>query len=150
VPEDKQRLLAHYRRTRAEFLPVIEGIGGELMAEPSIDGWSVKDHLAHIAFWDELRAGDMVRISAGHDSSWKLSPEDEDSLNELAYRLRRSWSREQAMWELHATRERMLEALEAATPRALDGSLYGEASLVSSHEVEHGGWIRRWRQERGI
>jgi hypothetical protein len=32
------------------------------MLEPTIDGWSVKDHLAHMAFWDDLRAADIERI----------------------------------------------------------------------------------------
>jgi hypothetical protein len=51
---------------------------------------------------------------------------------------------------LATTRQRLLEAIAAATPRGLDGSLYGEAGLHSGHEVVHASWIRRWRGEKGI
>ena len=37
------------------------------------DGWSVKDHLAHLALWDDIRAGEVERISAGHDSAWRMT-----------------------------------------------------------------------------
>ena len=35
-------------------------------------------------------------------------------------------------------------------PKGLDASLYGEAGLISSHEAQHAGWIRRWRSEKGV
>ena len=60
-----------------------------------------------------------------------------------------SCSLEQARWEFASSRQRLLEAIEAATPRALDGWLYGEAGLRSGHEAEHTAWIARWRAERG-
>jgi hypothetical protein len=56
----------------------------------------------------------------------------------------------QAQWELEHSRATLLAAISGATERGLDASLYGEAGLVSSHEAEHAGWIRRWRGERRI
>jgi hypothetical protein len=44
---------------------------------------------------------------------------------------------------------RLLAAIETATHRGLDASLYGEVALLSRHEEQHAGWIRRWRAERG-
>lgn len=49
MAEDRDGLLQHYRRMREEFRSVIDGLSDELMADPSIDGWSVKDHLLHLA-----------------------------------------------------------------------------------------------------
>ena len=63
--EDRDALLQHYRKMREELLSAIEGLSDELMTERSLDGWSVKDHLAHIAAWDDVRAAEVERISAG-------------------------------------------------------------------------------------
>jgi hypothetical protein len=109
----------------------------------------VKDHLAHIARWDEIRASEVARISAGHGSIWRMSREHVARMGELDYALRREMPAAQARWELATTRQRLLDAIAAATDRGLDGSPYGEAGLRSTHEVEHTDWIKRWRRERG-
>ena len=62
---------------------------------------------------------------------------------------RRDLSLEQARWELEHSRAVLLDTIEAATERGLDGSLYGEAGLRSTHEGAHTEWIRRWRAESG-
>jgi uncharacterized damage-inducible protein DinB len=147
---DKDELLQHYRETREALLTAIAGLSDELLAEPSLDGWSVKDHLLHLALWDGVRAAEVERISAGHDSAWRMSDAQDQAFNAMAYELRRGLSVAQARWELAASRRRLLEAIAAATPRGLDGSLYGEAGLRSGHEAQHTSWIRRWRAERSV
>ena len=132
------------------MLATIDDLSDELMIEPSLDGWSVKDHLAHLALWDEVRAGEVARISAGHDSAWRTSGDQDDAYNALGYDMRRALSLGQIRWELETSRQRLLDAISSATARGLDGSLYGEAGLRSGHEAEHTGWIKRWRGERGV
>ena len=143
-------MLRHYRQMREELLSAIDGLSDELMTEPSLDDWSVKDHLAHLALWDDIRASEVVRISAGHESAWRMSGAQDEAYNALGYDLRVALSPDQAKWELAMSRQRLLEAISSATPRGLDASLYGEAGLHSSHEAQHAGWIKRWRRERGI
>ena len=150
MAEDREALLEHYRRMRAELLAAIEGLGDELMTEQSLDGWSVKDHVAHLALWDEIRASEVARISAGHDSAWRMTGEQDGTHSALGYSLRLGLSLDQMRWELATSHRRVLDAIASATPRGLDGSLYGEAGLRSTHEAAHTGWIKRWRGERGI
>jgi len=142
-------LLTHYRQMRAATLAAIDGLSDAQLTDPSLDGWSIKDYLAHIAFWDDIRAAEVSRISAGYDSTWKMAPEHEDAFGPIAYEARRHISLEQARWEFERSYEALLAAIESATPRALDPSLYGEAALQSTHEAAHTAWIRRWRTERG-
>jgi uncharacterized damage-inducible protein DinB len=149
MAENRESLLQHYRQMRAALLAAIDGLGDDELIEPSLDGWSVKDHLAHLTLWDELRASEVVRISAGHDSAWHMAGDQSDAYNELGYALRQNLSLDQVRWELATTHQRLLDAIAAATPRGLDGSLYGEAGLRSTHEAEHTEWITRWRGERG-
>lgn len=150
MTEDRERLLADYRKTRAELLAIIEGLSDEALSEPSVDGWSVKDHLLHLALWDDIRAQEVVRISAGHASAWRMTAEHDEAFNDIGYEIRRQLSPSQAKWELEVSRQRFLDAVAAATERGLDPALYGEAGLASGHEAEHVGWLRAWRSTRGL
>ncbi|HEY8491813.1 MAG TPA: hypothetical protein VIO14_12565 [Dehalococcoidia bacterium] len=79
-----------------------------------------------------------------------MTDQQAEALNALAYELRRGLSPEQVRWELAASRQRLLDAVAAATVRGLDASRYGEAALRSTHETVHTAWIRRRRRERGV
>jgi uncharacterized damage-inducible protein DinB len=135
---------------REDLLSAIQGLSDELMTEPSLDGWSVKDHLAHLAFWDDLRASEVVRISTGHDSAWRMTGDQDAAFNAVAHSVRLALSLEQVKWELTSSGQRLLDAISSTTPRGLDASLYGEAGLRTTHEANHTEWIKRWRKERGI
>lgn len=150
MAEDRDALVRHYREMREELLTAIDGLSDELMTEPSLDGWSVKDHLAHLALWDDLRASEVVRISAGHNSAWRMTGDQDEAYNALAHDLRLALSLDQVRWELAISRQRLLDAISSATARGLDASLYGEAGLRSLHEGVHTGWLKRWRGERGV
>jgi hypothetical protein len=150
MAEDREALLQHYRQSRMDLLTAIEGLSDELMSEPSLDGWSVKDHLTHLALWDDIRASEVARISAGHQSAWRMTGGQDEAYNALTHDLRVILSVEQARWELATSRQRLLDSIAQATERGLDASLYGEAGLHSGHEEEHTGWIRRWRGEKGV
>jgi len=149
VTEDRDRLVAAYREMRAEFFAAIEGLSGAQMTERTHNGWSVKDHMAHITFWDEVRASEVARISAGLDSAWRLTSEEDEMLNAMVTRARWDHSLEQVQREFTESKQLFLDALSRATNEGLDASRYGEAGLVSQHEAEHAGWIREWRAERG-
>lgn len=148
MPEDRDALIKHYQETRKELLSAIDGLTDEQLSERSLDGWSVKDHLAHVAVWDEVRAQEVERISAGHTTAWRMSDQQDDRYNEITYDLRENLTPAQVKWELERSRQRLLDAIASASERGLDGSLYGEAGLRSGHEEQHTSWIQRWRSER--
>ena len=82
MPENREGLLAHYRAMRAALLAAIDGLGDATLTEPSLDGWSVKNHLLHLAAWDEIRASEVERISAGFESAWRMTPEQEPAFGQ--------------------------------------------------------------------
>ncbi len=147
--EEREGLLRHYRESREALLTAMDGLSDEELSEASLDGWSVRDHLVHLAAWDELRATEVQRISAGHESLWRADEEQVAAFNALVYELRGGVTVAQAKWEIERSRAQLLAAIESATERGLDASLYGDAALRSGHEQEHAEWIRRWRAERG-
>jgi uncharacterized damage-inducible protein DinB len=148
MPEDRDTLLAHYRQTRNELLATIDGLSDEELSARTLDGWSVKDHLAHLALWDDVRAQEVERISAGRDTAWRMSGEQDAAYNALGYDLRVGLTAAQVKWELERSRQRLLDAIASASERGMDASLYGEAGLRSGHEAQHTSWIKRWRSER--
>lgn len=149
MPEDRDALLEHYRRMREDFLDAIAGLTAEQMTERSHNGWCVKDHMAHLAFWDDVRTSEVERISAGYESAWRLAPDEDETINGVVTRARWDLSLEQVRVEFDRSKRRFLDALANASPEGLDASKYGEAGLVSQHEAQHAGWIREWRAERG-
>jgi len=149
--EDRDVLLRHYREMRDGLLSAIEGLSDEQMVEASLDGWSVKDHLAHLALWDDIRASEVARISAGYAPAWKpMADAQNEAFNAMVHEHRLGLTLEQVRWELDTSRRRLIEAISSATERGLNGSLYGEAGLRSTHEAQHTGWIRRWRRDRRL
>jgi len=79
----------------------------------------------------------------------KMSGDQDAAANALAYDLRRGLSLEQVCWELQHSRQRLEDALAAASPRALDPSHYGEAGLLSTHDAIHAEFITNWRKRMG-
>ena len=150
MPEDREELLRYYRDSRKNLLAAIDGLSDEQMSDPSLDGWSVKDYLAHIALWDDIRAAEVERMSAGFDSAWKMTEQQDDDHNATGHELRRSMSPAQARWELETSRGKLLNAIASAPPEALDTSRYGAAGLRSDHEEQHIEWLQRWRTEKGF
>jgi len=147
--EDRDSLLRHYGESRTMLLAALNGLDDARMVEQTLDGWSVKDHLAHVVLWDELRASEVERISAGFKSAWKMTEAQVGAYNELGHELRTAHSLAQVLWEMEHSRDWLLRAIGEASERGLDGSLYGEAGLRSDHEMEHAGWIRAWRERNG-
>ena len=147
MAEDRDDLLRRYRESRARLLKAVDGLTDEQMSEPSLDGWAVKDHLAHLALWDDTRADEVARISAGHESAWKMTEAQDDEYNATGYELRRGMSAAQARWEFETSRQKLLDAIAAATPRGLEAARYGSAGLISGHADQHAEWIQRWRDE---
>jgi uncharacterized damage-inducible protein DinB len=111
--EDRDALLRHYRETRDALLAAIHGLSDVQMTEPSLDGWSVKDHLAHLALWDDVRTSEVTRISAGHESAWRMTEDQAEAYNALGHPLRRDLSLGQVRWELAASRQRLIDAIFA-------------------------------------
>jgi hypothetical protein len=143
--------MRHYSEIRGVLMETIMGLTDDQMVDPSIDGWSVKDHLAHLIVWHEIRLLEIERISAGWDTAWPhMTPDQAETFNAITTDLRRGLPLQQVMDELEVARERVLDAIASATERGLDERLYGEAGLRSRHEEQHAEWINQWRLAKRI
>jgi uncharacterized damage-inducible protein DinB len=114
-----RRLLDRIERSRAEVMEVLDR--GDTAAERADDGgWTVKDHLFHLAIWEEVALAraegttgeETIRAVAGEAPAEEL--EDVDRLNE---RIRAHFAGEdltaaRARWDaVHDRLRRVLERL---------------------------------------
>lgn len=149
LQQTRDAVIQHFREIRTHFLSAIEGLTETQLTERSIDGWSVEDHLNHLAFWHDLRCSEIIRISAGFEHAWPLSV-DSQALNDIVQPARANLSLEQARWEYESAVDRIIEAVGRANERGLTQSHYGEVGLGTTHDLAHAEFIRNWRQARGI
>jgi hypothetical protein len=145
----REEIIGRFNDLRADLMAAIDGLSPAQLSERPDDGWSIKDQLFHIAAWDTIRAAEVARISAGHATSWRMTGEQDAALNAIFYELHHDLTLEQAMWELSASRERLLAELARATERGPDPALYGEAGLMTGHETQHAAQIGEWREKMG-
>lgn len=150
MAEDREGLLRHYREMRDTLLAAIDGPSDDLLVERTLDGRSVEDHLGYLALWDDVRGSEVTRISAGHDSTWRMTGEQDATYSAPGHALRLKLTLDRVRWGPVASMQRLLDAIASATDRALDGALYGEAALRSAHAAQHTGGIARCRGERGF
>ena len=148
LQQTRDEIIRHLWGIRTQFLSAIEGLSESQMVEPTIDGWSVKDHLNHLAFWHDLRSSEIVRISAGYEHAWPLSV-DSQELNDIVQPARSNLRLAQARWEYESALQRTIMAVANANERGLTQSYYGEVGLSTTHDLGHAELVRKWRQERG-
>ena len=58
-PKSKAELLERMRTARAALEAILVGLDEAALAAPGPEGWSVKDHLAHLAAWERKVLANM-------------------------------------------------------------------------------------------
>ena len=106
----------------------------EQMTRPAIgDQWSVKDVLAHLACWWAEANAELERMRFG---TYRLERRDIDEVNRRFYEANRDLDLPTVNAELHASRNKALEALwglQELTPHAEEW--FAESGPL--HYVEH-------------
>src|SRR5262249_39107070 len=114
--ESKDELLRRIRESRSKLERIISPLDESRMTTPGPDGWSVKDHRAHVAAWEEsllaLLEGRDRDAAVGLDTVAAEQARDVDAINAAIQRR----SREQALADVRstfdATHARLLATLE--------------------------------------
>ncbi len=149
----RSQLFSEVQEARSQLLAAIDGLSEEQMVAQALDGWSAKDHLAHIAAWDELRFHEINRVARGDRPAFAdITPLQVDAFNSWTIDLRREFSTAQVLRELELTRSRVLEAVGACPDSRLGEAAEGRGRIrrAAAHDLEHAALIREWRQREGI
>src|SRR5436190_2471262 len=93
----------------AQLDPLLHMLGPEQMISPGVTGeWSVKDLMAHLASWWAEANAELERMRFG---TFRLERRDIDQVNRRFYEANRDVDLGIVNAELHASRNKALEAL---------------------------------------
>jgi hypothetical protein len=135
----------------------VAGLSLHELTTPGPQGWSVKDHLAHIAEWESATGAVLARRPQHEGFSLPADhPKDLDALNEVLYQR----NRDLPIHEVQAKARRAHAEIIAALGRLSDADVgstiaeYGSdpaddrrlqdkiACDTYAHYAEHVGWIK--------
>lgn len=154
-PADMQELLQRIETEWRELTDWLLALSEAQLTLPGKDGWSVKDHLAHLTFWEQKMVRSHLNGEPEH-AILGLSAEDAarvdsaDAINDLVYRRNRDRSASEILaeaWRIHNETVAQIEREGfARLQQQREGYAYPLYAYVVGntygHYMEHAGWLR--------
>jgi hypothetical protein len=145
-PTGKQELLNLIRAEHAALEASIAGLTYEQLSAPgATGGWSAKDVLAHVTWW-ELRTLEKVN---GQAAPFNQPGEDQETavnrVNDTVYREHRDQSAAEIRAAFDASFLRVTESLNGFSEEHLLANLEGIAQDTYGHYPEHTAALQAWR-----
>ena len=131
------------------WLESFAGIAGDRLSEPgACGGWSIKDLIGHVAYWDADALADIERIITG--GSWQ--PQDVEARNAAAAAANAGRGLTDLQTEMDRTHQAVIGALRGLAPndprtRQICREI---AEDTWQHYDEHTAHVRAWRTREGI
>lgn len=153
-PADMGELLQWIEREWVTLREKVLALPPERLTAPGNGGWSVLDHLIHLAFWEQL----VVRSYLGDEpehavlgvSEQEYQRLDEDGQNDVVYRRNRGRRPAEVLPEVWASHANTVDAIAAFPFKRLSQPRRpGEAHPLSAHVawntyihyLEHADWL---------
>jgi uncharacterized protein (TIGR03083 family) len=155
TPAAKAELLARLPPARAALEEVLATLGSEQLAAPGPRGWSVKDHLAHLAVWDQmivahLRDGSDHAIIGLDQSAYAAI--SLDALNDRIYQQNKERTPADVLAAFREARTQTLAVLDELDESVLRAPYWPDdpdrstiekiAGDTYLHDLEHRRWIQ--------
>ncbi len=161
-PKGKAELLQRIRVSRAALEKTLSNLNDAQMTTQGPRGaWSVKDHLAHLAIWEQM----LIEIVQGRFGNAALQMDEQeflaknlDELNAIIYRRNKDRSLADVRRAFKESHERILAALDELNDAGLARPAFADdptARLLLDkiigdtyeHYAEHRGWIQELTEE---
>jgi DinB superfamily len=152
----RDQLLLEMDAARDRVNEAIAGLADDQMSRPDLDGWSVKDHLAHLTFWHEMRFFEVSRIARGGRAGFPVTDvgagvDPIDEINERFAANRRGLALPQVLADLDFAREMVRQAVATCPEDRLNVSLYEEIGQNGAgHDIAHADMITAWRRREDL
>lgn len=146
-------VLFELARARTAVLAAIQGLVPGSAEQPHAEGaWNTRQHVLHLAYWDEVYAADIEPALRGElPPAATYTKEDDDRVNAAALERLDHLSWDEALRRLHTARQRLLEAVEnVAEDAALWTGTHPFVRILRTavlHDRHHADAIKRWRTE---
>ena len=120
LTQTKAEILENIAQGRAEFEEMLSQLSEAQLTAPGKEGWAVKDHLTHIAAWEQgvaalLRKQPRYRaMGAGVEEAIRAG-KDFDAPNDVIYKLHKDKSLRAVMEYFHSAHRDLLAAIHLLT-----------------------------------
>ena len=154
----RANLVDRIRTTRREFEALLEGLSPRQMTQPGVAGeWSVKDMLAHIAWYEREEADFYGEIDVEGSPLWRLPQEPR---NQKLFEQARHRPLQEVLADFREAHERLLSVVERLSEEdlATPGRFLGTspewppwrriAVHSCDHDREHIDMIQAWLRSR--
>ena len=156
--KSKAELLAMRRALYTHFDALIAGLSEQQLHMPGVNGdWSVKDHIAHLTFWERVNLLEMLKAieqrRSWTDPGLESTEEVRDQTNQQVYLHNKDRSLADVLSEFQATHQQVMESLEKLSEEKLQTpyewlggyTISTWLSEPNGHYDEHEQSIRGWR-----
>jgi len=117
---NKTQMLNEMQAARAGFERLLAPLTDEQMTAPGLDnGWSIKDLLAHITFWEEHAAEVTHALLQGAAPHRGIQPSEVDEINAKVYAENRARPLADIRRDEQAAYDRLLALVQSASEDAL-------------------------------
>jgi hypothetical protein len=142
LPSDKAELMLLIQRERAALEEVVGRLGEEELTRPGPEGWSVKDHLAHIVTWEQIL---LIHHLKGHSFAEATAMDEatatateamtaETGLNDFFFKRDKDRPLAEVLADFQESHRRILAALEAESFESLLRPYHDDKPLLN--------WVR--------
>ena len=152
------QLLARLAAERAGLLEQIIGLDERTLTEvPVLDGWTIKDLLAHVAAWDRWELREMRHMASGEPPDLSAI-QDMDGYNAAVVAAWRDRTLAEVLAELQDARAAWVSWLQTLPNEEFfrerlfageDWSFPGCVEVQWQHDAEHTAQIAAWREAKG-
>ncbi|MBX3011608.1 MAG: ClbS/DfsB family four-helix bundle protein [Caldilineaceae bacterium] len=114
LPQNRAELLQQIETEWQRLQDALSQFTVEEVITPQADGWSIKDHLAHLTHWEQwlLRYHIQGETAAALQIDTGPSEDlDVDQINELVRQRSRSLLLDETLYEFHATHAQVIATL---------------------------------------
>jgi hypothetical protein len=144
--KSRERLLLNSREQHAALEAQLAGLSADEMMRPGVtDDWSVKDHLAHLTWWEQrvIRtlggAPDPIDAIPGEDKS-------EDNVNAFVREANRDRPLAEVRADFDTSFAEMLTLIETVPDDVLAAKYDWISGNADYHYDEHARMLRAWRE----
>lgn len=144
----RDELLRRARETHTRLEELLAGLPAEEQTHAGVTGdWSVKDHLAHLTWWEQS----VIRTLAGEPNPIAAIPggaDGEDAINAYVFAQNRERSLADVRAAFDASYQAMLHLIATAPDDVFDARHDWISGNADSHYDEHLRMLQAWRERR--
>jgi hypothetical protein len=159
---EKAEVLDELHDSRQELLDLLDGLPDETLLEPGVvGGWSIKDILAHLTYWEGQTVTMLFQVArgVGKPTTVHFGKETVDALNQRWFEAGKDRALDMIWQDWTSVRAQTIRRVSEMSKEDLFDAqrfpwMKGEPlwSLIASdtveHEEEHADSIREWLDQR--